>query len=205
MKILCPHIGLLWKKHLIVFYKEIFRKAIHLCTAFVPLLLAHFYDATIVLLILAGVGYTVCQILSLRGISVPLISDITDIAARERDKGKFVLGPLTLVCGIVLTALLWEPKAAAVGIFALAFGDGLASLAGKIWGNLHVPFTGGKTCAGSLVCFTAIFISSFCVLRNAGGALLIAVCGMLIEILPLKDFDNILIPLLLGGIAHFYI
>ncbi len=205
MKILCPHIGLLWKKHLIVFYKEIFRKVIHLCTAFVPLLLAHFYSATIVLLILAGIGYALCQILSLRGISVPVISDIIDIAARERDKGKFVLGPLTLVVGIVLTALLWEPKAAAVGIFALAFGDGLASLAGKIWGNLHVPFTGGKTCAGSLVCFTAIFISSFCVLQNAGASLCIAVFGMLIEILPLKDFDNILIPVLLGGIAHFYI
>lgn len=205
MKIICPHIGLLWKKHLIVFYKEIFRKSIHLCTAFVPLLLAHFYGATIVLLILAGVGYTLCQILSLRGISVPVISDIIDMAARERDKGKFVLGPLTLVGGIVLTALLWEPKAASVGIFALAFGDGLASLAGKIWGNLHVPFTGGKTCAGSLVCFTAIFISSFCVLQNAGASLMIAVCGMLIEILPLKDFDNILIPVLLGGIAHFYI
>lgn len=205
MKIICPHIGLLWKKHLIVFYKEIFRKAIHLCTAFVPLLLAHFYGVTIILLILAGVGYALCQILSLRGISVPVISDIIDMAARERDKGKFVLGPLTLVGGVVLTALLWEPKAAAVGIFALAFGDGLASLAGKIWGNLHVPCTGGKTCAGSLVCFTAIFISSFCVLQNAGASLCIAICGMIIEILPLKDFDNILIPVLLGGIAHFYI
>lgn len=205
MKIICPHIGLLWKKHLIVFYKEIFRKAIHLCTAFVPLLLAHFYGVTIILLILAGVGYALCQILSLRGISVPVISDIIDMAARERDKGKFVLGPLTLVGGVVLTALLWEPKAAVVGIFALAFGDGLASLAGKIWGNLHVPCTGGKTCAGSLVCFTAIFISSFCVLQNAGASLCIAICGMIIEILPLKDFDNILIPVLLGGIAHFYI
>ncbi len=205
MKILCPHIGLLLKKQLIVFYKEIFRKAIHLCTAFVPLLLAHFYGATIALLVLAGVGYAFCEALSLRGISIPIVSDIIDMAARERDKGKFVLGPLTLVCGIVLTALLWEPKAAAVGLFALAFGDGLASLAGKIWGNLHIPFTGGKTCAGSLVCFTAIFISSFCVLRSAGVSLCIAVCGMLIEILPLKDYDNILIPVLLGGIAHFYI
>ena len=205
MKILCPHIGLLWKKHLIVFYKEIFRKAIHLCTAFIPLLLAHFYDATIVLLVLTGVGYTICEALSLRGISIPVISDIIDMAARERDKGKFVLGPLTLVIGIVMTALLWDMKAAAVGIFALAFGDGLASLAGKIWGNLHIPFTGGKTCAGSLVCFTAIFISSFCVLQNAGVSLGIAIFGMLIEILPLKDFDNILIPVLLGGIAHFYI
>lgn len=204
MKVFCPYIGLLWKKHLISLYKEIFRKSIHLCAAFVPFFLARFYGATMTLLVLAGVGYTLCQILALRGISIPLISDITDMAARARDKGKFVLGPLTLVIGIFLSALLWEQKAAAAGILALAFGDGLASLAGKIFGNLHIPHTGGKTCAGSLVCFLAIFISTFCVLQNAEAALCLAVSGMLIEILPLKDFDNILIPVALGAIVHFF-
>lgn len=204
MKVVCPYIGLLWKKHLISLYKEIFRKSIHLCSAFVPFFLARFYDATMVLLVLAGVGYAFCQILALRGISIPLVSDITDMAARSRDKGKFVLGPLTLVGGILLSAWLWEQKAAAAGIFALAFGDGLASLAGKVFGNLHIPLTGGKTCAGSLVCFVAIFISSFCVLRNAEAALCLAVSGMLIELLPLKDLDNIIIPVALGAIVHFF-
>lgn len=204
MKVVCPYIGLLWKKHLISLYKEIFRKSIHLCSAFVPFFLARFYDATIVLLVLAGAGYAFCQILALRGISIPLVSDITDMAARSRDEGKFVFGPLTLVGGILLSAWLWEQKAAAAGIFALAFGDGLASLAGKVFGNLHIPFTGGKTCAGSLVCFVAIFISSFCVLQNAEAALCLAVSGMLIELLPLKDLDNIIIPVALGAIVHFF-
>ncbi len=205
MKIYCPYIGLLWKKRLIVFYKEIFRKSIHLCTAFIPILLKADYKITIILLIIAALGYTTAQFLSLQGISVPLISKVTDIAARERDRGKFVLGPLTLVLGIITTALLWRPDAAAAGILALAFGDGLASLAGKILGNLHIPHTGGKTCAGSLMCLTAIFISSFAVLHNTQAALVLAVCGMLIEVLPLKDFDNVLIPVLLGGIAQLHL
>lgn len=204
MKVVCPYVGLLWKQHLISLYKEIFRKSIHLCAAFVPFFLARFYTLTMALLAFAGAGYALCQILSLRGISIPLVSDITDMAARTRDKGKFVLGPLTLVIGIFLSALLWEQKAAATGILALAFGDGLASLAGKIFGNLHIPCTGGKTCAGSLVCLVAIFISSFCVLKNAEAALCLAVSGMFIEILPLKDFDNILIPLVLGALVHFF-
>ena len=125
------------------------------------------------------------------------------MAARERDRGKFVLGPLTLVLGIVFCAVLCPPKAATVGILALAFGDGLASLAGKFLGNLHIPHTGGKTCAGSLMCFVAIFVSSFCVLQRTDAALAIAFCGMFIEVLPLKDFDNILIPLLLGKLAQY--
>ena len=140
----------------------------------------------------------------MRGVRVPLVSDITDMAARERDRGKFVLGPLTLVLGIFLCALLLEPRAAAAGIMALAFGDGLASLAGKFLGNLHIPYTGGKTCAGSLMCLTAIFVSSFCVLGSARTALATALCGMFLEALPLKDFDNLLIPITLGAIAQFF-
>ncbi|MCR5045463.1 MAG: phosphatidate cytidylyltransferase, partial [Treponema sp.] len=112
-------------------------------------------------------------------------------------------GPLTLVLGIACAALLWKPQAATVGILALAFGDGLASLAGKFLGNLHIPYTGGKTCAGSLMCLIAIFISSFCVLQRADAALAIALCGMFLEVLPLKDFDNLLIPIVLGAMAQF--
>lgn len=203
MKIYCPYVGILWKRRLIVLYKEIFRKSIHLCSCFVPLLLKFAYKTTIGLLIFAAVFYTLTQALSLHGKKVPLVSDITDMAARERDRGKFVLGPLTLVLGILFCALLCPQKAAAVGILALAFGDGLASLAGKFLGNLHIPHTGGKTCAGSLMCFVAIFVSSFCVLQRTDAALAIAFCGMFIEVLPLKDFDNILIPLLLGKMAQY--
>ena len=130
--------------------------------------------------------------------------DNAELAARERDRGKFVLGPLTLVVGILLAALLCPPKAAAVGILALAFGDGLASLAGKFLGNLRIPYTGGKTCAGSLMCFVAIFVSCFCVMGRADVSLAAALCGMFIEVLPLKDYDNILIPLLLGKIAQYF-
>jgi len=204
VKIYCPYVGILWKRRLIVLYKEIFRKSIHLCSGFMPLFLKLCYPVTIGLLLFAAAFYTLTQILSLRGVKVPLVSDITDIAARERDRGKFVLGPLTLVAGILLAAILCPQKAAAVGIMALAFGDGLASLAGKFLGNLHIPHTGGKTCAGSLMCLIAIFISSFCVTQRADLALVAALCGMFIEVLPLKDFDNILIPLLLGKIAQYF-
>ncbi len=204
MKIYCPYVGVLWKRRLIVLYKEIFRKSIHLCAAFVPFFLGRFYKATMALLLAAAALYSIAQFLSLRGVRVPLVSDITDMAARERDRGKFVLGPLTLVLGIFLCALLLEPRAAAAGIMALAFGDGLASLAGKFLGNLHIPYTGGKTCAGSLMCLTAIFVSSFCVLGSARTALATALCGMFLEALPLKDFDNLLIPITLGAIAQFF-
>ena len=121
----------------------------------------------------------------------------------RRDENKFVLGPVTLVAGIIAAALLWNEKAAAVGILALAFGDGLASLVGKAFGRIRIPFTFGKTAAGSLACFGAIFCTTFFVSQNCLLSLIIAFCGMAVEVLPLKDLDNVLIPILLGGVAQY--
>lgn len=182
-------------------WKELFRKVIHCCTAFVPLFLHFAKIPVITLLSVTGIFYVVAETARHRGKEVPLVSTITATAARKRDENRFVLGPVTLVLGIVATALLWEEKPAAIGIFSLAFGDGLASLAGKFFGKVKIPFSGGKTAAGSLMCFFAIFISTFCVSRNVLMSLVLALEGALIEILPLKDFDNLLIPVIIGGTA----
>lgn len=152
---------------------------------------------------MAGILYIIAESLRSNGHEIPLISDITAAAARKRDENKFVLGPVTLVAGVVAASILWDKTAACVGIFALAFGDGLASLAGKTFGKIRVPYTHGKTVEGSLTCFTAIFCSTFFVTNDCRIALLVATAGALIEVLPLKDFDNLLIPIFLGGLVTF--
>ena len=203
MKYFCYQIGIELKNQLVSLRKEFFRKAIHICTAFVPFLLHLGRIPTLICLFLAGFFYIVAETCRFNGHEIPLISDITRAAARKRDENKFVLGPVTLVCGILASALLWDENAATVGIFALALGDGLASLAGKTFGKIRVPYTHGKTVEGSLTCFAAIFSSTFAVTDDCALSLLIATTGALIEVLPLKDFDNVLIPVLLGGIVFF--
>ena len=199
---ICTRIGIDVNKSLASLEKEIFRKSIHICTAFVPLVF-HFYgNVVVVLLVLAGIFYFVSEILRQKGISVPLISLITVTAARKRDEDKIVFGPVTLVLGVVLALLLWQEKFAVVGILALALGDGFASLAGKTFGRIQLPFTGGKTAAGSITCFFAIYSSSFIVLKNTEISLILAAAGTVIEALPLKDFDNVFIPVILGGMAQ---
>jgi len=184
--------------------KELFRKSIHLCSALVPFFLDHFFTLTVILLLCALAGYTVSEILRLKGYKIPVISTVTQIAARKRDEDKFVLGPVTLVIGILITALsIKDPECRRIGIYALAFGDGLASLCGKFFGRIHISFTKGKTAAGSIACFTAVFISTFCVCRNTGIALAVAFAAMLIEILPLADMDNIIIPPAIGFLSLY--
>ncbi|MCR5386530.1 MAG: phosphatidate cytidylyltransferase [Treponema sp.] len=201
MKLSCPYNGILIRRYLNSVYKEIFRKSIHLCTAFIPLLLNHFYWTIEILLMLAVAGFSLSEILRLKGIEVPVVSDITKVAARKRDEGRFVLGPVTLVLGIIVSSLIFPRQAYTIGIASLAFGDGLASLCGKLFGRIHIPFTEGKTVAGSLSCFFAIFVCSYVICRNVYASLLIALLGMIIEVFPLHDLDNFLIPLGIGYAA----
>lgn len=185
--------------------KEIFRKSIHICSSFVPFFLKRAYWPVIFLLIFAAIFYSICEILRLKGRCVPAISKITEIASRKRDENKFVLGPVTLVVGILIAALVLPLDCAKVGIFALAFGDGLASLAGKSFGKITIPGAKGKTVAGSLACFFAVFVSTFCCCNNVALSLVVATFAMFIEALPLADFDNVLIPVAVGWLYKFLV
>ena len=197
--------GIIERQRLNAIFKELFRKSIHICSSFVPLFLKLAYWPVIGLLVLALVVYTISEILRSKNIEIPLISKVTEIAARKRDENHFVLGPVTLVCGILLAALLLPLDCARVGIFALAFGDGLASLMGKLIGKITIPGAHGKTAAGSLTCFFAVFVSTFCCCKNCLVALLIAFCAMIIEVLPLSDFDNLIIPPVIGYIYYYFL
>lgn len=182
--------------------KELFRKSIHILTVFVPFALRFAYIPTLIALTLVLLVYIVSEILRLHTIAVPLISEITNAAARKRDGHGFVWGPVMLALGVIITAIMFEPQAAQIGITALALGDGLASLAGKFCGKLCIPFTKGKTVAGSFTCFLAIFISTYLITRSLVSAFIIAVIGAIIELIPIKDLDNILIPILLAVLAQ---
>lgn len=178
--------------------KELFRKSIHICSSLVPFLLKLAYWPVVILLIFAVVFYSLSEFLRLRGISIPVVAKITEIAARKRDENKFVLGPVTLVIGILIAVLVLPLEHARVGVFALAFGDGLASLTGRMIGKVTIPGAHGKTVAGSLACFMAVYISTFCCCGNCLVSLIVGVSAMTIEVLPIADFDNILIPVCTG-------
>ncbi len=195
--------GIIERQRLNSIRKELFRKSIHICSSVTPLLLKYYRIPTLILLVAGVLLYSLSELLRLKGIQVPLISKVTETAARKRDENRFVLGPVTLVFGIFCAALFFPLEHAALGIFALAFGDGFASLIGKLIGKVPVPGTRGKTVAGSLACFFAVFCSSFFICKSASISFTIAFCTMLIEVLPLADFDNILIPVIISGISCF--
>lgn len=173
---------------------EIIRKTIHLSIALVPFLAE--INKILALFLLTGgtLFYIIVEKLRQQGIAVIFFSQITTIASRERDQGRFVLGPVTLGVGAILALLMYPDPAAQIAIFALAFGDGFASLIGKIINGIKIPLTNGKTLAGSSACFVSVFFITLYIVKNPIYAAAVALVATVMEMLPTGDLDNILIP-----------
>jgi dolichol kinase len=182
---------------------EIVRKSIHFLIALSPSMAMVNRPFTMVLLIVGTLCYAYLETLRLSGVEIPLISSITNRASRARDKGRFVLGPVTLGIGALLALLLYPSPAASIAIYALAFGDGFASLIGKLFGRLRPAFLWGKSIEGSLACFMAVLFSSYQVVHNHRTALIAAITATLVEVLPLEDYDNLAIPIIVGFVVRF--
>ncbi|MFP4331166.1 MAG: diacylglycerol/polyprenol kinase family protein [Alkalispirochaetaceae bacterium] len=182
--------------------KELVRKAIHFLIALVPLL-SSLLGSMPTLAILAGgvLTYTYAEWKRGQGVTIPFISRITLYASRERDTGHFVLGPVTLGLGAMIALMLYPEPAASVAIYALAFGDGVASVIGKLFGRIKLPASGGKTVEGSLACFLAVLLASYTVVHNLPGAIALAFGAALLEAAPTEDLDNLILPTGVGFLA----
>jgi dolichol kinase len=182
---------------------ELIRKSIHFLIALAPSLASLNRGFTIAALAAGTMVYAYAESLRLTGARVPVISAVTTVAARDRDRGRFVLGPITLGLGAMLSLLLYPDPAASIAVYALAFGDGLASLVGKLVGRIRPAFLLGKSLEGSMACFIAVAFAAYKVSGNIHTAFLAATVATFIEALPLEDYDNIALPLSVGFAVEF--
>jgi len=183
------------------FEGEIIRKALHLLIAFVPILASIDLQATMILLGGGTLFYVFAERLRIEGRTVFIVSNLTIIASRQRDRGRFVLGPVTLGIGAMLALLLYPSTAAAIAIYALAFGDGFASLAGNLFRSPAIPFTRNKSLAGSLACFLAVLLATWRLTGRFSIAVVIAAAATALELIPIRDFDNLILPVGTGFVA----
>lgn len=181
--------------------KELLRKSIHITIALIPSIASWSLSAAVSLLAGCTLLYTCVEILRQQGYKFSLISNVIDTVSRDRDRGHFVYGPVTLALGAMIALMLYPHPAASLAIYALAFGDSASSIAGKGLKSIHLPLMGGKTLAGSLACFTTVFAVCDMSAVSAGKALLIALTATVLEALPSRDLDNILIPVGTGLVA----
>jgi dolichol kinase len=185
------------------FKSEIIRKAIHFLVALTPFMASINKPFTVIFFIVGISSYAVMEYFRLSGITVPVISFLTSIASRPRESNRFVIGPVTLGLGALLALLLFASNVAAVAIYALAFGDGFAGLIGKCFGKRRPAFLCGKSIEGSFSCFLMVFISAYVVLGSISISFIAAFTAMIIEALPLEDYDNLALPVTVGIAIQF--
>lgn len=187
-------------------HTELIRKTIHLSIAFTPAVASVFGTTiTLALLALGTLVYTAAETQRRHGTAVPIISRLTVLSSRGKDWNQFVLGPITLGMGAMLALLLYPNPAASIAIYALAFGDGLASFAGKLYGHTRIPGTGGKTLEGSLTCATAVATSTYLVYPEPRVIAITTIGATILEALPTGDADNLILPVGVGLIVSLLV
>jgi dolichol kinase len=174
--------------------KELTRKIIHITIALVPTLARWNFVFTVFILSAGILFYVVNETGRISGRTGGLISRMTELVSRPVEQG-FVWGPVTLGLGALAALLYYPSPASSVAIYALAFGDGIASVAGKMLAGHSNVRIGEKTLTGSIFCFAAVFIRAFAVLKDLRLALISAVTATILELLPIRDADNLIIPL----------
>ena len=183
---------------------ELIRKSIHMLIALVPPLAALNLEVTLLMLGSGVLFYTWAELERLEGRQMGVVSFITMSASRSRDMNSVVFGPITLAMGAMLALMLYPEPAASLAIYALAFGDGFSSLIGKSIGRIRIPLSGGKTIAGSLTCFLVVFLLALGTLPTLSTALTVAFAATLLEMIPSRDLDNIILPVGVGLLSYMF-
>lgn len=138
--------------------------------------------------------------------------------SRSGDRREILRGPLFYgLVFVVLTLVYW--KDSPVGMVALMLmcgGDGLADVWGRRFGLVKIPWNGDKSWAGSVGMFLGGFLFALGIYAayHALGAFtippltrlpalaVIALAGTLVEMLPLKDVDNITVTATAVALGH---
>jgi phytol kinase len=134
-----------------------------------------------------------------------------DAMSRSGDRREILRGPLFYgLAFVLLTLVFWTGSPVGIiGLMVLCGGDGLADLVGKRFGTQKIPWSKGKTWAGSMAVLLGGFVFSSAVLAiflSSGvfpgefadylpGLALISFTAALVESLPLPEIDNLTVPM----------
>jgi len=178
---------------------ELLRETIHIGSFLVTFVSKYFLGVHVVVLLIFAVTllYVVSEFARVQGVKFPIVSAITWKAALKPEMYEFATAPIFFALGIMLSLVIFGEPVNYASVVILTFGDGFATIFGKKIGKTVIPFNKGKCLEGSIFGFLFAFLGALIFLTPAK-ALIGAVVGMIIEVLPLPINDNLTIPLVTG-------
>ncbi len=182
--------------------RELWRKSIHFSGIFFLPILLWRRDVFVSLLTLFLIAYLLVEICARRGVRIPILSALTERCKRPSEQGRLSRGALFLVISGIVTPYLFGSAAAALGLAQVFVADTVSTLVGMQWGTVKLPYSEGKSWAGSIAFFlSAFFLGLY--FTAWPKTLLLAAVGAILESLPIPEADNLTIPLAVGLAARF--
>src|SRR3990167_636676 len=178
-------------------YQEIRRKLLHILIASVPVFSSLVYHATLTELFSLSIVYMISECLRINGYSFPLLGRVTKSSIRRMEERGIAFGPITLIFGAILSLLFFPPVIASTVITIVAFADTAATIVGRSMGNHRIFYNKKKSWEGTIAAWIVAFLCG-CIYLPIFYALLAASFSSIIESLPLKSLDNLLIPISTG-------
>ncbi|MEW6357526.1 MAG: phosphatidate cytidylyltransferase [Planctomycetota bacterium] len=174
---------------------EIIRKCTHcfgcvaaVVAAMLPLWVVAAVSAVVVMV------YIFSEALRARGRRLPPITTITNLCSRPSEAKHPAFGPMALAFGFVCSFILFPPAIARSAFIVTCVSDSAAGLFGRFYGRRPIPFSQRKTVEGSLAALVCAAPVGMLYLGPIHG-IIAAVTSAVIESLPMRDLDNLLMPL----------
>jgi len=197
------------------------RKIIHIGTGPIFVLSWLFFkDVPSARFLAALVPFSITIQFALVGLGILKDEAAVKAMSRTGDRREILRGPLFYgIIFVLLTIIYWlDSPIGIVALMLMCGGDGLADILGRRFGQRRLPWNQGKSWMGSLGMFLggwllalaviAVFVSSGIFASPIGIYLLpitvIALAGMLVESLPLKDIDNLTVTLVAILLGHWF-
>jgi len=184
---------------------EFFRETIHIGSFMIPVVCKYLnVDTYLITVAIAAttIIYIVSEYTRMKGKRLPFFSAITSKAAVGEEKWSFATSPIIFATGIVLSLLTFPRPVNYVAISVLTLGDGCASIFGRKFGRIAIPFNKQKSVEGTILGLSTAFLGTLAFTDPISG-FTAAVVGMTVEVIPSPINDNILIPILSGMAAMF--
>lgn len=155
-------------------------------------------------------------------VGLGVIKDEAAVAAMSRtgNRREILRGPLFYgIVFVLLTIIFWlDRPIGMIALMMLCGGDGLADIFGKRIRSARLPWSPGKTLAGTIAMFAGGWLFAvgivwfFLVIgvfsdglgQYLGSITLIALVATLVESLPLRDIDNLSVPAVSVLLGYFF-
>jgi dolichol kinase len=192
---------------------ELERQIIHLFTGIFFILLIYVTgDQALWVLLLLLAFYLVISFVILKNMLPPPLSTFLCRWGRPGKQNIPLKGTILLVCGIVVSLVLFPEEIVYASIAVVGFGDSVATIVGVTMGRHKLPYSEQKSVEGTLAGITVAFLASLffvtpvqAFVGSAGGMLLESVVDLqtIRELNSQAAFrfflnDNFLIPIFSG-------